>query len=78
MRSDMDMSDDDLSAVDSSTVQIAPLPRISIQAFCESAEVSNMIESVITDRRMIKAHIKVQAGGPPVRWKPIARRRRRT
>jgi len=63
MRSDMDMSDDDLSAVDSSTVQIAPLPRISIQAFCESAEVSNMIESVITDRRMIKAHIKVQAGG---------------
>lgn len=63
MQSEVDMHDDDLSNIDSSTVQIAPLPRISIQAFCESAEVSSMIESVISDRRMIKAHVKVQAGG---------------
>ncbi len=63
MQSEIDMREDDLPAVDSSTVQIAPLPRISIQAFCETTEVSSMIESVVNDRRMVKAHIKVHAGG---------------
>lgn len=42
---------------------IAPLPRISIQAFCETAEVMAIIHAVAEDRRAERAHIKVQMGG---------------
>ena len=42
---------------------IAPVPRITIQAFCEIAETAAMIEAAGTDRRMQKAHLKVQMGG---------------
>jgi pilus assembly protein CpaE len=44
---------------------IAPVPRITIQAFCDTSETASLIESVGTDRRMQKAHIKVQMGGGP-------------
>ncbi|MCJ2034606.1 CpaE family protein [Methylobacterium sp. J-068] len=44
---------------------IAPVPRITIQAFCETSETATLIESVGSDRRMHKAHIKVQMGGGP-------------
>ncbi|KQP96694.1 AAA family ATPase [Methylobacterium sp. Leaf117] len=42
---------------------IAPVPRITIQAFCETQESATLVESVGLDRRMNKAHIKVQMGG---------------
>lgn len=42
---------------------IAPLPRISLQAFCESPEVSEIVESATGDRRMDKAHLQVLTGG---------------
>ncbi|ALK10531.1 AAA family ATPase [Blastochloris viridis] len=42
---------------------IAPVPRISIQAFCESHDASATIAAAAEDRRMAKAHLKVQAGG---------------
>ncbi|MBX6425074.1 MAG: CtpF protein [Variibacter sp.] len=42
---------------------IAPVPRVSIQAFCESAETASVIQAAAADRRMIKAHVKVQMGG---------------
>ncbi|KQP33655.1 CtpF protein [Methylobacterium sp. Leaf104] len=42
---------------------IAPVPRITIQAFCETQESAALIESVGADRRMQKAHVKVQMGG---------------
>lgn len=45
--------------------QIAPLPRISIQAFCETADVAAMIEAAIADRRFAKTRAKVQMGGIP-------------
>jgi pilus assembly protein CpaE len=44
---------------------IAPVPRITIQAFCETSETASLIESVGSDRRLQKAHIKVQMGGGP-------------
>lgn len=47
------------------TAQIAPVPRISVQAFCESAEVAQLIERAAIDRRMSKAHVKVHMGGVP-------------
>lgn len=45
--------------------QIAPVPRISVQGFCESQDVAQVIESAAIDRRMSKAHVKVHMGGVP-------------
>jgi pilus assembly protein CpaE len=42
---------------------IAPVPRISIQAFCETPETAAVVQAASADRRMIKAHLKVQMGG---------------
>ncbi|KQP61365.1 CtpF protein [Methylobacterium sp. Leaf399] len=44
---------------------IAPVPRITIQAFCETQDAAGMIEAACLDRRMQKAHVKVQMGGGP-------------
>ena len=43
--------------------EVRPVPRISIQAFCESPEVTAAIEAAAGDRRMARAHVKVHAGG---------------
>ncbi len=42
---------------------IAPAPRISIQAFCESVETAAAIQAAGEDRRLVKAHLKIQMGG---------------
>jgi len=42
---------------------IAPVPRITIQAFCETQDTAAVIEAATSDRRMQKAHVKVQMGG---------------
>jgi pilus assembly protein CpaE len=42
---------------------IAPVPRISIQAFCESSETMAAMQAAAEDRRMSKAHLRVQMGG---------------
>lgn len=43
--------------------ELRPIPRISIQAFCESEGVAKPIERAGDDRRMTKAHLKVHMGG---------------
>jgi pilus assembly protein CpaE len=42
---------------------LRPVPRISIQAFCETEGVASPIERAADDRRMAKAHLKVHMGG---------------
>jgi pilus assembly protein CpaE len=42
---------------------IAPVPRISIQAFCENAGTASAMQAAGEDRRMAKAHLKIQMGG---------------
>jgi pilus assembly protein CpaE len=42
---------------------IAPAPRVSIQAFCETVETAAAIQSAGEDRRLLKAHLKIQMGG---------------
>ncbi|MFN3658759.1 MAG: CpaE family protein [Pseudolabrys sp.] len=42
---------------------IAPCPRVSVQAFCETVETAAAVQSAGEDRRMGKAHIKIQMGG---------------
>jgi pilus assembly protein CpaE len=43
--------------------RIAPAPRISVQAFCETVEAAAAIQAAGEDRRMAKAHLRMQMGG---------------
>ncbi|MGL4974429.1 MAG: AAA family ATPase, partial [Bosea sp. (in: a-proteobacteria)] len=43
---------------------IAPVPRVTLQAFCETHDVQAVLQSATSDRRMDKVHTKVQMGGP--------------
>lgn len=43
---------------------IAPVPRISLQAFCESEAIAGTIAAAARDRRMQRAHVSVYMGGP--------------
>jgi pilus assembly protein CpaE len=40
-----------------------PVPRISIQAFCDDVGVANAIQFAAEDRRLAKAHVSVHMGG---------------
>jgi pilus assembly protein CpaE len=42
---------------------IAPAPRVSIQAFCETVETAATVQAAGEDRRLGKAHLKIQMGG---------------
>lgn len=42
---------------------IAPAPRVSVQAFCESVETAAAVQAASEDRRLAKAHVKIQMGG---------------
>ncbi|MGJ4915112.1 AAA family ATPase [Bradyrhizobium sp. HKCCYLRH2015] len=42
---------------------IAPVPRVSVQAFCETDQTSSAILAASQDRRLGKAHITIKAGG---------------
>lgn len=53
----------DSDVLEEAIPDIRPVPRIAIQAFCESREVAAIIEAASEDRRMSKAHVKVQMGG---------------
>lgn len=58
--------DDNISRQDIAAMQaLRPVPRISVQAFCETEGVANPIERAGQDRRMAKAHLKVHMGGIP-------------
>ena len=40
-----------------------PIPRISIQAFCEAPETAQAVQVAAEDRRLSKAHVSVHMGG---------------
>jgi pilus assembly protein CpaE len=42
---------------------IAPAPRVSVQAFCETVETAAAVQAACEDRRLAKAHLKIQMGG---------------
>src|SRR6202158_4344346 len=42
---------------------IAPAPRVSVQAFCETVDPAAAVQSAGEDRRLGKAHVKIQMGG---------------
>ena len=41
---------------------IAPAPRVSVQAFCETVETAAAVQTAGEDRRLAKAHVKLQMG----------------
>jgi pilus assembly protein CpaE len=42
---------------------VAPLPRVAIQAFCETLDLKDVLEESQRDRRMSKVMLKIQDGG---------------
>ena len=42
---------------------IDPVPRVSIQAFCETPETAAIVQAAVADRRMSKTHVKQNMGG---------------
>src|SRR5438445_520694 len=56
-----DLSQQDIAAMHA----LRPVPRIAMQAFCETEGVANPLERAGEDRRMTKAHLKVHMGGVP-------------
>jgi hypothetical protein len=42
---------------------IAPAPRVSVQAFCETVETAAAVQGAGEDRRLDRAHLKIQMGG---------------
>ena len=54
-----DSSQSDIAAMQA----LRPVPRISIQAFCETEGVAHPVERAGEDRRRAKAHLKVHMGG---------------
>lgn len=42
---------------------IAPAPRVSVQAFCETMDTATAVQAAGEDRRLAKAHLKIQMGG---------------
>lgn len=57
------MTSDAGAASGGSAPQIAPLPRISVQAFCETQDFVALMNTAAVDRRMDKTHVKVHMGG---------------
>jgi pilus assembly protein CpaE len=64
-RQPIDGSDDRAEPAETPTLsdRARPLPRISIQAFCESPELAETIQAASEDRRLSKTHVTVQMGG---------------
>jgi len=42
---------------------IAPAPRISVQAFCDTVEAAGAMQGAAEDRRLARAHVRIQMGG---------------
>ena len=48
---------------ETASARARPIPRISIQAFCENAATAELVQIASDDRRLAKAHVSVHMGG---------------
>lgn len=51
------------SGYEASIERARPIPRISIQAFCETNQTAEILQDASEDRRLSKAHVSVHMGG---------------
>ena len=58
---DLDVAFDESS--EASLMRARPIPRISIQAFCENNHMASVVQTASEDRRLSKAHVSVHMGG---------------
>ncbi len=57
------LHDDEPAVIAGDLHDVGPVPRITIQAFCESELIAQTLEAAARDRRMARAHVKVHMGG---------------
>src|SRR5690606_9063374 len=50
-------------AVPPVSADVRPVPRISIHAFCETADFASVMQEAAADRRMARARIQIENGG---------------
>src|ERR1700731_497979 len=60
LRNDSEEEPDTTSHADD---YIAPAPRVSVQAFCETTATADAVQSAGLDRRLAKAHLTIKMGG---------------
>jgi pilus assembly protein CpaE len=53
----------DYGLIEPAGARARPIPRISIQAFCENGATAEIIQITSEDRRLAKAHVSVHMGG---------------
>ncbi|OQW59862.1 MAG: CtpF protein [Proteobacteria bacterium SG_bin9] len=58
-----DQTESEAASTPAEDMHIAPAPRVSVQAFCETVETAATVQAAGEDRRLGKAHIKIQMGG---------------
>lgn len=63
MSSDLSMMQEEMMSDDAGLERARPIPRISIQAFCESPNLADVMQHTAEDRRLSKAHVSVHMGG---------------
>ena len=60
---DQDALDDAAPLEHAASERARPIPRISIQAFCEGQRLADVLQHAAEDRRLSKAHVSVHMGG---------------
>jgi pilus assembly protein CpaE len=60
---DLEISSGYPAGSDEQLASIRPIPRISIQAFCETNATASSIQAASEDRRLSKAHVSIHMGG---------------
>jgi pilus assembly protein CpaE len=64
---DADLGDETGTTMGSADIEHAqrarPIPRISIQAFCEGEETAEVLQEAAEDRRLSKTHVSIHMGG---------------
>jgi pilus assembly protein CpaE len=55
--------EEDVQQAASPNERARPIPRISIQAFCDDVRMAEMLQYAAEDRRLSKAHVSVHMGG---------------
>lgn len=58
-----DYQDDAMAGADMGAERARPIPRISIQCFCESPQMAEVLQVAAEDRRLTKAHVSIHMGG---------------
>jgi pilus assembly protein CpaE len=57
--------DDNAGEMNDTAVKARPIPRISIQAFCEDGGTAEALQAAAEDRRLSKTHVSLHMGGAP-------------